>query len=377
MTHVDEDPEPAQPAISAPEASVPGAPEPQPLDAEPLDLDQVVREIEDEVRARRASGAFPPGLERDLDLVFARFSPAAASGDDLDAVLAAADRASFIDIDVPTASNIPGMAPVKRGLRKLMGWYVGYLAHQVSELATSSVASLKLMGARVKALEAVTPGASAAVLDEARRVARPAQVAPFDDVVAGLLSGADGRVLVAECGDGALVRRLVDDGLDAYGIDPHPELAEAAATGGLEARVGEALAHLRGVDEAALGGLVLCGCVDRLPLASILELADLAAHALADDGRVAVVGTTPSAWTASVDPVEADLAPGRPLHAATWVALLERRGMLGVERHDGDRSVRLEPVAGEGAGVLNANLARIEEALFGPASFAVTGTRRR
>ena len=29
------------------------------------------------------------------------------------------------------------------------------------------------------------------------------------------------------------------------------------------------------------------------------------------------------------DPVEADLAPGRPLHAATWVHLLEGRGFTG------------------------------------------------
>ncbi len=347
------------------------------VDHDPLDLDQVVREIEEEVRARRASGAFPPGLERDLDLIFARFAPAAASGDDLDAVLAAADRASFIDVDVPTASNLPGFAPVKRGLRKLMEWYLGYLAHQVSELATSSVAGLKLLGARVKALESVTSGASATVLDEARRASRAAQVAPFEEVVATKLAGVEGRVLLAECGDGTFLRRLVDGGLDAYGVDPHPDLVESAATGGLEARVGDALVHLRGVDAAALGGLVLCGCVDRLPLASLLELADLAGHVLADGGRLAVVGTSPAAWSAAVDPVEADLAPGRPLHGATWVALLERRGVLGVERHDGTPEVRLEPVPGEGAGVLNANLARIEEALFGPAGFAVTGVRRR
>lgn len=350
---------------------------PGPAEPEPLDLDEVVREIEDEVRTRRASGAFPSGLERDLDLVFARFAPPAANGDDLDAVLAAADRASFIDIDVPTGSNIPGMAPVKRGLRKLMAWYLGYLAHQVSEFATSSVASLKLMGARVKVLESVTPGASAAVLDEARRVSSVARVAPFEDVIAGLLAGTAGRVLVADFGDGAFLRRLVEDGVDAYGIDPHPELAEAAATSGLEARVGEALAHLRGVDEAALGALVLCGCVDRLPLASLLELTDLAVGALSDGGWLTVVGTTPSAWLGSKDPVEADLAPGRPLHAATWMTLLERRGVLDVECHDGPPSVALEPVVGENADVLNANLACIAETIFGPASFAVTGVRRR
>lgn len=344
--------------------------------SETFSLDQVVREIEDEVAARRASGDFPPGLERELDLVFARFAPPAASGDDLDAVLAAADRASFVDVDVPTGSNIPGLAPFKRGLRKLMEWYLRYLAQQVSELATSWAAALKLLAGRVKALEAATATADP-VLDDVRRRDEPAGVAPFEDQVATLLAGTRGRVLVAECGGGGFLQRLVGDGIDAYGVDPDAARIDVATAAGCEARVGEALEHLRGVAESALGALVLCGCVDRLALAHQLELADLAAGALADGGRVAVVGTSPAAWARTVDVVRADLAPGRPLHADTWWALLERRGFADLARHDGPPLGALEAVAGEGAETLNANLARIEEALFGPASFAVTGVRHR
>ncbi|CAN5727771.1 hypothetical protein BH24ACT2_BH24ACT2_09490 [soil metagenome] len=341
-----------------------------------FELDRVVREIEDEVAARRASGDFPPGLERELDLVFARFAPPAASGDDLDAVLAAADRASFVDVDVPTASNIPGLAPFKRGLRKMMEWYLRYLAQQVSELATSWAAALKLLAGRVKALEAATATADP-VLDEVRRRAEPARVTPFEDGVATLLAGTRGRVLVTECGDGGFLRRLVADGADVYGVDPDADRVEAAIEAGSEARVGEALEHLRAVAEGALDGLVLCGCVDRLALAHQLELADLAAGALANGGRMAVVGTSPAAWAQAVDVVSADLAPGRPLHADTWVALLERRGFTDLVRHDGPSLGALETVEGESADVLNANLARISEALFGPASFAVTCVRHR
>ena len=42
---------------------------------QPLDLDRLRREIDAEVRARRASGAYPPGFERELDAVFARYAP--------------------------------------------------------------------------------------------------------------------------------------------------------------------------------------------------------------------------------------------------------------------------------------------------------------
>ena len=58
-------------------------------DAPDLDLQQVLREIDDEVRARRAAGEFPPGMERELDLLFARFAPPTVSGDNLDGLLEA------------------------------------------------------------------------------------------------------------------------------------------------------------------------------------------------------------------------------------------------------------------------------------------------
>jgi hypothetical protein len=105
-----------------------------------------------------------------------------------------------------------------------------------------------------------------------------------------------------------------------------------------------------------------------------LELVERAAAALGDGGRIVVVGTSPAAWARSGDVVATDLSPGRPLHAETWAHLLERRGFLTVRRHDGPALGALERV---GQDAMDANLERIEAALFGPASFAVTGTRRR
>lgn len=345
-------------------------------DAPALDLDRVRREIEDEVRARRASGDFPPGLERDLDLVFARFAPATTSGDDLDGVLEAADRTSFVDVDVPTASDLPGVSFVKRLLRKLMAWYLRYLAQQVSVFATSAVAALKLLGRRVEALEAASPGANPRILAEARHVGPTADPAPFATRVITEMRRASGRVLVAEVGSGSLLRDLVDAGVDAYGLDPGNH-ADRITTTDLEIRDEETVAHLTKVGEEALGGLVLAGGADRLPLGGQLALVERAAATLADGAPLVVLSTTPAAWAQAVDPVDADLAPGRPLHPATWRHLLEHRGFTDVEVHDGPVIATLDRVDGPGAEVLNTNLARIEAALFGPASVAVTARRAR
>ena len=292
----------------------------------PVDLQQVLREIDEEVATRRASGDFPPGMERDLDLIFARFAPAMTSGDDLDALIEQADRGAFVDVDVPTGSKLPAVSVVKKVLRKLMSWYLRYVTQQVSVFASSTVGALRLIGKRVEALEAATPGADPAVRESSRRAAAPPELSPFADAVGAHLRGVTGRVLVAECGDGALVRALVDAGFDAYGCDHRLALSEAAALAGLDVRPDEALDHLRAVDHDALGALVLAGAVDRLPIGSQLALADLAANVLGTGGRLAVIGTEPDAWGRTTSVVDADLSPGRPLHAETWAHLLGERG---------------------------------------------------
>ncbi|MEN3271650.1 MAG: hypothetical protein V7636_411 [Actinomycetota bacterium] len=296
-----------------------------------IDLQQVLREIDEEVAARRAAGDFPPGMERDLDLIFARFAPATHSADDLDALIEQADRGAFVDVDVPTASRMPAVAYVKRGLRKLMSWYLRYLAQQVSVFASSVVGALKLLGRRVEALEASTPGADPAVRAAWLRASTPPDVGGIAGAVVDELHGVTGRVLVAECGDGALVQALRDAGLDAYGCDPR-----TAAVAGLDLRTDDVLDHLRAVDHEALGALVLLGVVDRVAVGVQLTLVDRAADVLATGGRVAVVGNAPESWGRTTSVVEADLAPGKPLHAETWSHLLTERGFADVDVRDGE-----------------------------------------
>ena len=61
-------------------------------------------------------------------------------------------------------------------------------------------------------------------------------------------------------------------------------------------------------------------------------LLDALLAGLADGGHLAIVGVDPGSWPLLAGPVAADLAPGRPIHAATWVHLLEERGATVVSR---------------------------------------------
>jgi hypothetical protein len=215
------------------------------------------------------------------------------------------------------------------------------------------------------------------VHEELERLEPSVDPAGWADLAVERLAGATGRVLHAEAGAGALLTALVAAGIDAYGVEPRRHLADQAVAGGHDVRPDGALAHLRTLPPGALGGLVLSGCVDRLPLSSLLELADLAGSRLAAGGVLVIVGATPNGWADAAPVEESDLAPGRPLHAATWQRLLVERGFGSVEVAAGAAGAGLVPVPGDGdvAAALNANLERLGARLFGPAEHAVSAVR--
>jgi hypothetical protein len=55
-------------------------------------------------------------------------------GDDASAAIGAVEELADIDLDVPTASRIPAARLLKRMLKRMVGWYLGYFARQIEAL---------------------------------------------------------------------------------------------------------------------------------------------------------------------------------------------------------------------------------------------------
>jgi hypothetical protein len=351
---------------------------------EPLfDHAQLLAEIDQEVRRRRASGELPVGLERDLDNLFARFTPPGATGGDLPAVLERAEQSWFVDVDVPTESRLPLVGHVKRVIRKLIAWYQRYLAQQISNFGHTVVEALQILRQRVETLEDANAAVSSRVAGELERLDQMwggRLVDEWTDAVVDRLRGLDGRVLHADAGDGRLVAALGAAGLDAYGTSEWvPTGMSEGVLAHVDVRPEAPNTHLRRVADGSLAGLVLSGCVDRMPLGALVELADLAAEKLASDGVLVLVSANPAAWERAVGTVAADLSAGRPVHPPTWQHLLGPRGFRDVGMQWSRSPSGLERVPGDDpvAAVMNANLARLDEVLFPAGSYLLTAVRER
>jgi hypothetical protein len=289
-------------------------------------VEQVMAEIAEEVRLRRASGDLPPKLERELDELFLAHSPVAGRGGDLGDALRMVDAATFIDPVVPVASERAAGAAVKKGMRSLLLWYVGWLTHQMSQSASAVSRALHIVDDRLQELERQVEGqrvphAGVVEFPDLQRAdawwVEPAVVA---------VAKTPGRILHAACGDGWLVRRVVAAGGDAYGVDPRARTIDTAELGALDLRSESVGAHLRAVAAAGLGAIVLSSTVEGMAAAERSQLLTAIGTSLAPGGTLVIHSVSRQAWEAADAPPETDLAAGRPLRPEAWCALLEQSG---------------------------------------------------
>ncbi len=343
-------------------------------------LAEVMAEIDAEVARRRASGDLPAGLERQLDELFLEFSPMSARGTDrLREQLAVVDAGAFVDIAVPVASNRAVGSLVKRLVRSAISWYVGFIVHQVVKFGWSVSRLFHLVVDEVEELSTTVASLGAPELPEGLAAAASPGSSWWAGEAVAALGSVAGRVLVADCGDGSLVRLLVEAGVDAYGVDPSEDVLEHALAEGLDVRASSVLDHLGAVGPEGLAGIVLDGSVQWLRPSDRLRLADLVADRLAVGGVLVLHSAAPEGWERSVGPVVADLAPGRPVHVETWEHLLVERQLpvVVVRRTEPSHHLERLPADQPAAGVVNAAVDAVEALYAAAGDYVVVAERHR
>jgi SAM-dependent methyltransferase len=196
---------------------------------------------------------------------------------------------------------------------------------------------------------------------------------------AALFAGAS-DVLDLGCGRGEFLDILREQGIGARGLDTNHEMVELCRARGLDVTEGDALAHLRALPHASLGGLFAAQVVEHLAppyLASLLE----AAHAALRPGAcVALETINPACWTAFFESYLRDPTHVRPYHPETLSYLVTAAGFQDAAIHYSapyPAHARLQHVVGDepAARTLNENADKLNALLFGHMDYAVVARR--
>ena len=293
--------------------------------------------------------------------------------------LALVDGSAYVDTAVPVESKKAVGSTVKRLIRKTMGWYIGFIVHQIVKFAWAVSRMFHVVVDHIEDLEAAVETQRTPELpDSAVPPADPGSSWWSADAVAAL-TGVTGRVLHAECGNGTLLDALTAAGIDAYGVDPTESVIVPAIDRGLDVRAESVLGHLDVVAEEALSGLVLSGSIQWIHPNQRDRLVTMATSRLAVDGVLVIQSATPESWMAGTSHLVSDLAPGRPLHAETWSHLLAQHGFGPARIVFGGGERRLDQVASSNpdAPAINAAIDAVNTLLLGPVEYLLVAVRER
>lgn len=110
-------------------------------------------EIAEAAAARAADPGFPTQQVSRIRAAASRLAASEFRPDDLRHAALLLERQATIDLQVPTASRVPGVSVLKRSLKKLMIWYLRYLGHQISSFGQATARFGVTVANRVDGLE--------------------------------------------------------------------------------------------------------------------------------------------------------------------------------------------------------------------------------
>lgn len=145
-----------------------------------------------------------------------------------------------------------------------------------------------------------------------------------------LLRGVD-RVVDLGCGRGELIEMLRDSGVSAYGVEIDPDFIALLEEKGIEIVAEDAVAHLEGLEDRSLGGIVGSHLVEHLPAAAVTRLVAAAVEKLSDGGVLILETPNPESLIAGSVNFHRDLTHVRPIHPDTLAFLAESAGFSSVE----------------------------------------------
>ena len=111
-------------------------------------------EVVDAAAALEAGEDFPRDRMARIRAAAGRLAASEFRPDDLRHAALLLERQATLDLEVPTASRVPGVALLKRTLKTLMIWYLRFLGHQLTSFGQATARFGVTVANRVDGLEA-------------------------------------------------------------------------------------------------------------------------------------------------------------------------------------------------------------------------------
>jgi O-antigen chain-terminating methyltransferase len=193
-----------------------------------------------------------------------------------------------------------------------------------------------------------------------------------------------GSVLDIGCGRGEFLELLKEAGIPAQGAELNPEMVQVAQQKGVEVIQGDGLEYLRKLPDRNLGGIFLSQVIEHLGPENLRELVRTAFLKLAPGGVLLAETVNPQCLTTFSGAFYVDLSHHNPIHPEAARYLWESVGfrqvnILYVSPYPPEMRLKEmvrrddESYEDETVRVLNENVRRLNDLLYGYQDYAVIG----
>jgi len=192
-------------------------------------------------------------------------------------------------------------------------------------------------------------------------------------------------VLDIGCGRGEFLELLSEHGIESYGIEVNEQMLLVCREKGLDVRHEDVFAHLAGLPNGSLGGMIASHVLEHLPTGRLSEFVRLAFEKLQPGACCIAETPNPTCLWTLVRSFYLDLSHTRPLHPLALAFLFELGGFRQVETRYVNRVPELDqlgevPVCGgaaerEAFEAIRRNFAQLNELVYGYQDYAVVARK--
>lgn len=191
----------------------------------------------------------------------------------------------------------------------------------------------------------------------------------------------DQRVLDLGCGRGEFIGLLVQNGIEAEGIDINEQMIDICRDKGYNCRKAGVLEALNEQEDNSLGGIFSSQVIEHLKPSSLKRMIELAYFKLAPERHIILETLNPVSVFSLVQVYFLDISHQQPIHPLTLKFLLESAGFSEVDilysSPPEDEKLKSLPGADEEATILNQNIDKLNELLYAPTNYAAIGKKAK
>jgi len=189
-----------------------------------------------------------------------------------------------------------------------------------------------------------------------------------------------GKVLDLGCGRGEFLELLKKNGVEGYGIDGNGVMVDLCRDKGLACEKGDILSKLAEWPDGSLDGVFSSQVIEHLAPAYLKKLVETAFAKLGPGGVLLLETVNPLSVFALVQTYFLDMTHQNPVHPQALRFLMESAGFEDVEivyspNLPDDRLQNL-PGADATASLLNKNIDRLNDLLYGALAYAAIGRKK-